>query len=209
MTHSEPLRVKTESAVAMKNSRHISIRNRNGQSLVEFALSIPFLLLCLIAIIYFGRAYLITETISFAAQEGAKTASRFPNLSDPGTRDFVRGFTTGGTASNPNSVVYGILGGAKLLSNGQTGDLPPGATVKILPWDAADADDVSPQGTITVVVKYPFSLLINPFTGRASGQTTKVAIAMSADSSQSPVVFDDFSIRQTATVSPQIYQEGI
>lgn len=178
--------------------------------MVEIALSIPFLLLCLVAIIYFGRAYFITETATFAAQEGAKAASRIPNLKDSANRDFVRGFTTGGAEANRNSVIYSVLGGANLLSNGRTGDLPPGASVRILPWDGAEADDnyQDGSGTIMVVVKYPFSLLINPFTDRSSGETTEVAVAMSADE-QNPVRFGDFTIRQSATVSPQIYQEGL
>jgi Flp pilus assembly protein TadG len=189
-------------------TRKPTYRNADGQALVEIALSIPFLLLCLVAIMYFGRAYYIVQTCTFAAQEGAKVAARLPNLSDPNTREYVRGFTAGGAGSNPKSVIYNILGGATMLSNGRTGDLPPQASVKILPWDATDANDVSPSGTITVVVTYPFSLLVNPFTGRPSGETTQVNIAMAADDTN-PVQFGDFSIRQTATVSPQVYQEGM
>ncbi len=41
---------------------------KGGQAIVELALSIPFLLLCLLAIMYFGRAYFITQTLSFASQ---------------------------------------------------------------------------------------------------------------------------------------------
>lgn len=192
----------------MTRKRNQLRSRRNGQSIVELALSIPFLLLCLVGIIYFGRAYFITQTVSFAAQEGAKVASRVPELANEGTREYVRGFTTAGAAANPNAVIYSILGGANLLSNGRTGDLPPGASVRILPWDAADAEDVSPSGTISVVVKYPFSLLVNPFTGQTAGQTQGVSIALSIDD-PNPVPFADFSIRQSATVSPQIYQEGI
>jgi Flp pilus assembly protein TadG len=183
-------------------------RTERAQALVELALSIPFLLLCLVAIIYFGRAYFVTQTLSFAAQEGAKTAARLPELASAGNRDYVRGFTTSGAETNSASVIYSTLGGANLLSNGRTGDLPPGASVKILPWDASGPNDVSPPGTITVVIEYPFSLLINPFTGQAAGETRSVSIAMSIDD-PNPVPFADFSIRQSATVSPQIYQEGI
>lgn len=188
--------------------RQHRVRQNNAQTLVELALSIPFLLLTLVAIMYFGRAYFINQTATFAAQEGAKLAARVPNLADPSTREYVRGFTTGGAEANPNSVIYNILGGANLLSNGRTGTLPSQASVKILPWDATDAEDISPPGTITVVVKYPFSLLINPFTGQPAGQTTQVNIAMQVDD-PNPIPFADFSIRQTATISPQVYQEGL
>lgn len=176
--------------------------------MVEMALSIPLLLLTLVGIMYFGRAYFITQTVTFAAQEGAKLASRIPNLSDPNTRDYVRGFTTGGAAANTRSVVYGVMAGAMLLSNGTSGDLPPNASVKILPYDATDAQDVTPPGTITVVVTYPMSLLVNPFTGHASGEVQSVAIAEQIDD-PNPVRFGDFTIRQSATVSPQVYEEGI
>ena len=176
--------------------------------MVEMALCIPLLLLTLIGVMYFGRAYFITQTVTYAAQECAKVAARIPNLSDSTTRDYVRGFTTGGAATNAKSVAYGIMAGAMLLSNGSSGDLPATASVKILPYDATDAQDVTPPGTISVVVTYPMSLLVNPFTGQPSGETRSVAIAQQIDD-PNPVRFGDFTIRQSATVSPQVYEEGI
>lgn len=186
----------------------VARRTQKAQSMVEMALCIPLLLLTLVGIMYFGRAYFITQTVTYAAQEAAKLAARIPNLSDPNTRDYVRGFTTGGAASNNRSIVYSIMAGAMLLSNGNSGDLPPRASVKILPYDATDSQDITPPGTISVVVTYPMSLLANPFTGQPSGETQSVSIAQQIDD-PNPVTFGDFVIRQSATVSPQIYQEGI
>jgi len=180
-------------------------RSQSGQSMVELALSIPFLLLCLVAIMYFGRAYFITQTISFAAQEGAKVASRLPSLSsDPNALALARGFDASG-APVPNSIVYSILNSAKLLD--QDGKLPPAGHVRVLPFDS-DPTIAATPGAITVVVEYPFSLLVNPFTGQTSGKVQSVSLAMQIDD-PNPVQFADFNIKQSATVAPQVYEEGI
>lgn len=186
----------------------IHTRSQSGQSLVEFALAFPFVLLCFLAIVYFGKAFLVSQTVSYAAQEGARIAARTPGLSDPAIRDRVRGFTTGGSASNINSVIYSQLAGAHLLSDGISGDLPPGSTVKILPWDSdGSADDAVPNGTVAVRIVYPYSLLINPFTGTAGGETTSVALQLSAEDTATPVPFPDFAISEKATAAQEIYQE--
>lgn len=183
-------------------------RSSGGQSLVEFALAIPFLLLCIIAIVYFGKAFLVSQTLAYAAQEGARVAARTPGLSDLSVRERVRGFTSGGGGSNPDSVVYAAMSGARLLSDGTTGDLPSGAVVKILPWDGdGSTEDFVPAGTVAVRITYPYSLLINPFTGRAAGQTTEVAIQLSAEDNATPVPFPDFAISEKATAAQEIYQE--
>jgi hypothetical protein len=183
-------------------------RSTSGQSLVEFALAIPFVLLCVIAIIYFGKAFLVAQTLSYAAQEGARVAARTPNLNDAAIRERVRGFTTGGGGVNPDSVVYAALAGARLLSGGTSGDLPPGSTVKVLPWDTdGSPEDVVPPGTVAVRITYPYSLLINPFTGQAAGETTQVAIQLSAEDNAAPVPFPDFAMSEKATAAQEIYQE--
>ena len=54
---------------------HPRIRGRRGQSLVEFALVVPILLLMLVGIIEFGRAWNISQTVTFAARQGARKAA--------------------------------------------------------------------------------------------------------------------------------------
>jgi Flp pilus assembly protein TadG len=49
-------------------------RLRTGQSLVEFALILPVLLLILMGVIDFGRAIYAYNAVSNAAREGARTA---------------------------------------------------------------------------------------------------------------------------------------
>lgn len=188
-------------------------REASGQSLVEFAFAIPFLLLCVIGIIYFGRAFFTAQVLAYAAQEGARQAASIPNLSDAEVRDVIRGFSTSGAETNSNSVIYTAMGAASLLSNGSTGTLPPGASVKILlPNNGGDSDgsakDFVPPGTVAVRIDYPFSLLINPFTGTAGGQVSSVSIALTADPADPPVPFPDFKLSEKAVVAQQVYSGG-
>ena len=52
-------------------------RNERGQALVEFALVLPILLILVLGIIEFGRAWNLHQTITHAAREGARTAAMF------------------------------------------------------------------------------------------------------------------------------------
>jgi len=53
--------------------------DERGQSLVELALVLPLLLLLVVGIIDFGRAYNNYIIITNAAREGARAASHFPD----------------------------------------------------------------------------------------------------------------------------------
>jgi Flp pilus assembly protein TadG len=57
---------------ALQGSR--SSRRRNGQSLVEFALALPIIILLFMAIFDFGRAIFAYNTVSNAARDGARVA---------------------------------------------------------------------------------------------------------------------------------------
>jgi hypothetical protein len=189
-------------------NRRGGTRRGLGQSMVEFALCVPFLLLIVIGICYFGRAFYIKQIMLYAAQEGARFAARTPNLDDPAVRDNVRGFTTSGSFTNYYSVIPGVLGSANLLSFGDCGDLPPGAAVKILPWDADGSfADYTPPGTISVRVVWPFSFMYDPFNGPAvaNGPT---AVAIPVDVWGVPIQFPDFTMSEIATVTPEIYEPG-
>jgi hypothetical protein len=50
------------------------LRGNDGAEIAEFAVVLPVLLLFLFAIMWFGRAYNIYTTVTFAAREGAKVA---------------------------------------------------------------------------------------------------------------------------------------
>lgn len=52
-----------------------SIKNRKGQSMVEFAMILPVILLILMGIVEFGRFYNAWLMVSHASREGARMAS--------------------------------------------------------------------------------------------------------------------------------------
>ncbi len=135
------------------------IRRNNGQAMVEFALCIPFLLLFVVAIIYFGRLFYTKQIVVMAAQEGARLSSRMPNLDNSANRDYARGFGVSGEAINIDSPIYRAMAAGHLLTgtNGETGNLPAGSSVEILPWD--DASVNLPPGVISVRIKYPFTFM--------------------------------------------------
>jgi Flp pilus assembly protein TadG len=62
--------------------RKIQIRSQRGQSLVEFALALPILILLLFAVIQFGVAFNNYVTLTDATRAGARKAAvgrRLPN----------------------------------------------------------------------------------------------------------------------------------
>jgi TadE-like protein len=182
--------------------------SQSGQSMIEFALSIPFLLLILVSILFFGRYFLITQVLLYAAQQGAKVASSTANLTDDNTRNNIRGFFTGsgGGEANNTSVIYTALASANLLSKGNSGDLPIGAKVEILPWDSnGSTSDTIPAGTVEVRIDYPFQLIGSPF--NSSGPNWTVGIAMTLTNNGSPLDFFNFIISQRAVAAQQIYQQ--
>lgn len=56
--------------------------HRQGQSIVEFALILPIMVLVIAGIFDLGRAFFASITITNAAREGARTGTRFPDHSD-------------------------------------------------------------------------------------------------------------------------------
>lgn len=180
--------------------------------MVEFALSIPLILLLLIGIVYFGRYFFASQCLLYAAQEASRVAARVPNLADPSVRDAVRGFTADGAVVGPDdpsvnpSPVYAALSAAKMLSSPDKahGNLPPGASVKILPWDDSGS---SLNDTVRVEIEYPFSLTMDFSSGESGGGYDNLDIAISGDSQSAPVSFDRITIKQSATCAQEIYQE--
>lgn len=191
--------------VCLRKSR-INKRACYGQAMVEFALAVPLLLLFIVAIIYFGRAFYIKQIVSMAAQEGAKVISRLPGLNDGSTRDFVKGFSTDGQALNSNSIVYSALASGKLLSEGTQGNLPPGASVKVLPWDSdGSPEDTVPTGTVALKIEYPYTFPGSPFAqseSRFSGDFT-----LWQGWGGGLLSFPNTTIAERAVVSQEVFQE--
>ena len=87
--------------------------NERGQALVEFALIMPFLLLFIIGIVEFGRAWNLHQVITDAAREGARTAV----VHDPAM-----------TLDSINQTVKNAIATA--------GVNPNNATITVTDWDA-------------------------------------------------------------------------
>lgn len=55
--------------------RKLFPKNQDGQSIIEFALILPILLLVLFGITEFGRAIMVTNVLNTASREGARLAA--------------------------------------------------------------------------------------------------------------------------------------
>ncbi len=61
-------------SASVSSARRHRLGDRRGQSLVEFALVLPILLLILVGILEFGIAFRTFQVVTNAAREGARTA---------------------------------------------------------------------------------------------------------------------------------------
>lgn len=55
--------------------KKLLIKDKSGQSVIEFALVLPILLLVLFGITEFGRAIMVTNVLNTASREGARLAA--------------------------------------------------------------------------------------------------------------------------------------
>ncbi|HEY8257119.1 MAG TPA: TadE/TadG family type IV pilus assembly protein [Gemmatimonadales bacterium] len=112
--------------------------DRRGQSLVEFALVVPLLLLMLAGIIEFGRAWNWSQVVSEAARAGARKAAvlnaQVPAVSSSDITDSV-----------DNVVAASLLSGAHIICS----------TCVTKPIDGAGTGEA-----VTVEVKVPYNFVI-------------------------------------------------
>lgn len=182
--------------------------NRNdGQALVEFALAVPLLVLFLVAIMYFGKAFYIKQIVSMAAQQGAIVLSRTPGLNDPTTRQQASGFTPDGQMVNNKSVIPLQLAAGRLLAKGSS-NLPSGSKVLVLPWDGSSASNpalIPPPGTVGVEIDYPFVFLgDSPNTASKFGSGP---LTIWSGWGGAPITFLNWTITERAFCSEEIYQD--
>jgi Flp pilus assembly protein TadG len=75
----EKVRVRGNQAVRRKfltmKTRKLFFKDKDGQSLIEFAMILPVLLLVLFGITEFGRAIMVTNILNIAAREGARAGA--------------------------------------------------------------------------------------------------------------------------------------
>ena len=58
--------------------RRLFLKDKKGQTIIEFAMVLPILLLVLFGITEFGRAIMVSNVLSTASREGARIFIRFP-----------------------------------------------------------------------------------------------------------------------------------
>jgi Flp pilus assembly protein TadG len=120
----------------------------DGQALVEFALIMPFLLLFLVGIVEFGRAWNEHEVLTDATREGARQAAIY-DLAGTVTVDSI------------NNVIKRVLS-----SNGMA---PDSASITLTNWNGAS------NSPLTVQVQYPYQFLFfGPLANWATGQSRVV-----------------------------------
>jgi hypothetical protein len=156
-------------------------RPSRGQSLVEFALVTPLLLLVLAGAADLGRAFYAYVAIENAAKEGAFFGSRAPLCDD--------GSATG--CSNPNNVVWRVRNELTGIRNPDGTELTPtiqcASPVGTVRTDLRNCES---GDTYTVGLVYPFHL-VTPILGSIVGtplnlRTTSSAVVLNLAFDPSP-----------------------
>ncbi|MBI4788159.1 MAG: pilus assembly protein [Chloroflexi bacterium] len=130
--------MRTQSLLPKRPSRSQK-RGPAGQSLVEFALLLPILMIIFVGVLDLGRMYNAYMTIQNASREGARYGSdRSTDVS--GIRAAVRA-----EAANSGITITDAMIPAPTVQNDGTFRDPPNNT--------------QPNQSITVQVNYPFSLI--------------------------------------------------
>jgi Flp pilus assembly protein TadG len=127
-----------------------------GQSLVEFALALPVLLLILLGLADFGRAFFYTTAIANAARAGAEYAAK-----------------NAGAGANATTIGYKVCNETGFVSYSSTATCP-GLSTAVSP-----SPPVSGGPDITVTVTYNFELFSAYLVGRIIG-TDPIALRAQA-----------------------------
>lgn len=118
----------------MRRLRSLPRENR-GQALLEFALVLPILLLLVLGIVEFGRAWNLAQLMSDTAREGARrSVVADPSITETAVHDFM----------DQKLATAGVPIGSATITFSKTGTDPNTG------WHSAG------QQTVTVVVPYGF-----------------------------------------------------
>jgi Flp pilus assembly protein TadG len=122
------------------------VAEQSGQSLVELALALPVLLLILLGLADFGRAFYYTTTIANAARAGAEF-----------------GATHAGTGANVTTIGYKVCNETGFVAYSATATCP-GLSTAVSP-----SPPVAGGADVTVTVTYNFELISSYLVGRIIG----------------------------------------
>jgi Flp pilus assembly protein TadG len=140
------------------NKKHLQNKKlERGQSLVELAISLTFILLLLSGAVTFGMAYFSFLSLNDAAQEGALYGSLKPS-DQIGIRNRVRGMSTSPVDLSQLSDSQIVI--AYSDSGGLDGGMCQGT-----------GTTTGTTNTITVTVSYTYQIFM-PFISRAIGGNT-------------------------------------
>jgi Flp pilus assembly protein TadG len=130
------------------------LSDENGQAMVEFALVLPILLMVLLGIVDFGRAWNARQVITNAAREGARTT------------------VVSGSKAGPDSVK--VLVNNALSSAGlQPTALGSTCTTAAGPMLCVSGNGGSPGTSATVQIAYPYRLqFLAPLMKWTTGQSS-------------------------------------
>ena len=119
------------------------VRDQSGQAMIEFALIMPILLILVVGIVEFGRAWNVQQVMTDAAREGARKAAVFDeSVTEADVRNTImRALATSAIDTGSATVAY------------------PG-------WDAGTNDPV----TVSIQVPYRFTFF-GPLIGWATGES--------------------------------------
>ncbi len=84
------------------------LRSSNGQSIVEFAICLPLLLVLTLGVVETSNALLSQHVITKVAREGSNMISRETRLTDAGTA-LVNMSSTPGTFNTTTKVIFSVL----------------------------------------------------------------------------------------------------
>jgi Flp pilus assembly protein TadG len=129
---------------------------QGGQSLVEFALALPVLLLILLGLADFGRAFFYTTMIANAARSGAEYAA-----------------TQAGAGANATTIGYKVCNETGFVAYSPTATCP-GLTTTVTP-----SPPIAGGPDVTVTVTYSFELISAYLVGRIIG-TDPIALRAQA-----------------------------
>lgn len=128
------------------------IRSRRGQAAVEFALILPFLLIMLVGIIEFGRAWNEHQVITDAAREAARKAA----IDDPMVSE-----------ADVRNTALSALGRAGIDPARCNSGGGPGSCITLTDWDGETNEPL----TVAIDLPYRFTFfgpLVKWTTGRSN-----------------------------------------
>ena len=144
----------------------LGFQQQRGTAIVEFAIVLPLLLILIIGIVEFGFIFYDQAMVTNASREGARTGivfntdgnGNFSPVSDSTIADRVETYLLDNLISLGDSTAQFSLDPApQRVPNPSTGQLSPG-------------------GTLTVTVRYPYTFLVLPrFVADVTGQINLTA----------------------------------